>query len=80
VHIGTPQVICSDGKIYGRYESAHLTNPPITPSRVDTTNGTVSWDTVQAVPADVTGCYVHVPVEFKQEKYFVFHVLDISTL
>jgi hypothetical protein len=80
VHIGTPQVICSNGKIYGRYESAHLTNPPITPANDGTKDGTISWSTFQAVPADVTGCYVHLPVEFKQEKFFTFHTLDISTL
>jgi hypothetical protein len=78
VHIGTPPVVCSDGQIYGRYESPHLTAPPITPANDGTKDGTISWTTAQAVPADVTGCYVLLPTEIKQEKYFTFHVLDIT--
>ncbi len=80
VHIGTPPVVCSDGLIHGRYESPHLTAPPITPSKIDGKDGTISWTTAQALSADVTGCYVLVPVEFKQEKYFTFHVLDITNI
>jgi hypothetical protein len=80
VHIGTPSVVCADGLIHGRYESPHLTAPPITPANDGTNDGTITWTTGQAVGADVKGCYVILPVEFKQEKFFTFHVLDISDL
>ena len=32
VHIGIPPVVGSDGVIYGRYQSPHLADTPITPA------------------------------------------------
>jgi len=74
VHIGNPPVIGSDGILYGFYLSPHLTDPPVTPA-----GGSTSWSTTVSIPASVTGLYVLVPVETQQEKYFVDHVVDITT-
>jgi hypothetical protein len=73
VHIGQPPVIGSDGVLYGFYESPHLVDAPITPSKGDAT-----WTTTVAVPKDLSGSYLLVPVETQQQKYFVDHVLDIT--
>jgi hypothetical protein len=73
VHIGIPPVIGSDGIIYGFYESPHLADTPITPA-----GEKADWTTVLAVPKDVTGLYVLVSVEAKQQKNFVSHVIDIT--
>ena len=73
VHIGIPPVIGSDGVIYGRYESPHLADTPITPGK-----GTAEWKTSVAVPADVTGLYVLPSVESKQQKNFSSHAIDIT--
>jgi hypothetical protein len=74
VHIGLPPVIGSDGILYGFYQSPHLETPPITPSG----GGKADWTTKVAVPADVSGLYVLLPLETKQQKYFVDHVIDIT--
>jgi hypothetical protein len=73
VHIGTPPVIGSDGVIYGLYESPHLADTPITPAKES-----ADWTTEVAVPKDVTGLYVLVSVESKQQKLFVSHAIDIT--
>ena len=36
------------------------------------------WKTTVAVPADVTGLYILVTVEAKQQKNFVGHAIDIT--
>ena len=74
VHIGNPPVIGADGIMYGFYRSPHLTEDLITPAG----GGTAKWTTAVAAPKDVTGFYVLVPVETKQQKYFVDHVIDIT--
>jgi len=73
VHIGIPPVIGSDGVIYGRYESPHLADTPITPAKES-----ADWKTTVAVPKDVTGLYILVSVEAKQQKNFVSHAIDIT--
>jgi hypothetical protein len=73
VHIGTPPVIGSDGIIYGFYESPHLADTPITPA-----NEAADWTTDVAVPKDVTGLYILLSVESKQQKLFVSHAVDIT--
>jgi len=73
VHIGTPPVIGSDGIIYGLYESPHLADTPITPAGLSAT-----WTTAVAVPKDVTGLYVLVQVESKQQKNFTSQAIDIT--
>jgi hypothetical protein len=73
IHIGIPPVIGSDGILYGFYVSPHLSEDLITP-----VGGTATWTTDVSVPKEVTGLYLLVPVETKQQKYFVDHVLDIT--
>lgn len=73
VHIGTPPVIGSDGVIYGFYESPHLADTPITPA-----SQSADWTTDVVVPKDVTGLYILVSVESKQQKLFVSHAVDIT--
>lgn len=73
VHIGTPPVIGSDGVIYGFYESPHLADTPITPAKAS-----ADWTTEVAIPKDVTGLFVLVQVESKQQKLFVSHAIDIG--
>ncbi|HTX93033.1 MAG TPA: hypothetical protein VMC09_17605 [Anaerolineales bacterium] len=73
VHIGTPPVIGSDGIIYGIYESPHLADAPITPS-----GGKTDWTTDVSVPKDVTGLYILVSVETKQQRMFFSHAIDIT--
>jgi hypothetical protein len=73
VHIGKPPVLGSDGILYGFYQSPHQPDPPVTP-----TGGDAEWSTTVAVPQDVTGLYVLVPVETQQQKYFIDHVVDIT--
>ena len=74
IHIGIPPVIGADGIMYGFYRSPHLTDDLITPAG----GGTATWTTAVAVPKDVTGFYILLPVETKQQKYFVDHVVDIT--
>ena len=74
IHIGIPPVIGADGIMYGFYRSPHLTDDLITPAG----GGTATWTTTVVVPKDVTGFYILVPVETKQQKYFVDHVIDIT--
>ncbi len=73
VHIGNPPVIGADGIIYGFYQSPHLADAPITPS-----GETANWKTKVTVPADVKGLYILVPVETKQQRLFISHVIDIT--
>jgi len=73
VHIGIPPVIGSDGVIYGRYQSPHLADTPITPAKAS-----ADWKTSVTVPADVTGLYVLPSVESKQQKNFTSHAIDIT--
>ena len=74
IHIGIPPVIGADGIMYGFYRSPHLTEDLITPAG----GGTATWTTAVVVPKDVTGFYILVPVETKQQKYFLDHVIDIT--
>ena len=74
VHIGIPPVIGADGIMYGFYRSPHLTEDLITPAG----GGIATWTTAVAVPKDVTGFYILLPVETKQQKFFVDHVVDIT--
>jgi hypothetical protein len=73
LHIGKPPVLGADGILYGLYQSPHLLDPPAAPAK-----GTATWTTTVAVPADVSGFYLLVPVETQQNKYFVDHVIDIK--
>ena len=72
-HIGIPPVIGADGILYGFYESPSLADAPITPA-----SQTAEWKTTVAVPKEVTGLYILLSVESKQQKLFVSHVVDIS--
>ena len=73
VHIGTPPVVGSDGIIYGVYEDPTLADAPITlPGQK------ADWMTSVAVPKEVTGLYILVSVETKQQKNFTSHVVDIT--
>jgi len=73
VHIGKPPVIDSMGIIYGFYESPHLADSPITP-----VGGVSDWTTSVTVPSDATGLYLLLSVESKQQRYFIFHVIDLT--
>ena len=73
VHIGVPPVVGSDGVLYGFYQSPHLADTPITPA-----GEKADWKTTVAVPKDVTGLFVLVSVESKQQKNFVSHAIDIT--
>jgi hypothetical protein len=73
VRIGNPPVIGADGILYGFYRSPHLADVPRTPPQSKST-----WTTKVIVPSTVTGLYLLVPVETKQDKYFVDHVIDIT--
>jgi hypothetical protein len=73
VHIGTPPVIGSDGILYGLYADPTLADAPITLPGQNAT-----WTTTVAVPKDVTGLYILISVETKQQKNFTSHVLDIT--
>ena len=73
VHIGTPPAIGSDGVLYGFYESPHLADTPITPAKAS-----AEWTTKVAVPKDVSGLFVLVSVESKQQKNFVSHAIDLT--
>lgn len=75
VHIGIPPVLGSDGILYGPYQSPHLSDAPITLA-----GASASWKTEVAVPATVTGLYVLTPVETQQQKFFVDHVIDITSI
>jgi hypothetical protein len=74
VHIGNPPVIGADGIMYGFYQSPHLSDAPITPAG----GGTATWTTTVAAPKDVSGFYILLPLETRQQKYFVDHVVDIT--
>jgi hypothetical protein len=73
VHIGIPPVIGSDGVIYGFYEAPNLEDAPITLPGQD-----ADWKTTVAVPQDVTGLYILLSVEEKQQKNFWNHLIDIT--
>jgi hypothetical protein len=79
IHIGTPPVIGDDGILYGFYESPHLSTPPLIPAADDAGNrGTADWTTKIAVPKTVMGCYILVPLESNQNKYFIDQLIDIT--
>jgi hypothetical protein len=66
-------VIGADGIIYGTYRSPSLVDAPITlPGQK------AEWTTEVAVPKDVTGLYILLSVESRQQKLFVSHVVDIT--
>jgi hypothetical protein len=73
VHIGTPNVIGSDGVLYGFYESPHLATAPISPA-----GDKAEWTTTVVVPKDVTGLYIMLSVESQQAKFFINHAVDIT--
>lgn len=73
VHIGTPPVIASDGILYGLYEDPTLADAPIT-----LPGEKADWTTVVVLPKDVTGLYILVSVETKQQKNFTSHAVDIT--
>ena len=73
VHIGTPPVIGSDGILYGFYGDPTLTDAPIT-----LPGDKADWTSTVDVPKDVSGLYVLVSVESKQQKNFVSHAIDIG--
>ncbi|MGA3056792.1 MAG: hypothetical protein ABSE70_01955 [Candidatus Limnocylindrales bacterium] len=75
VHIGNPPVIGADGVMYGFYESPHLIDVPITPAD----GGSATWNTTVSVPKDAKGFYILLPLETQQQKFFVDHVVDITT-
>jgi hypothetical protein len=73
VHIGIPPVIGTDGILYGLYSDPTLADAPITlPGQH------ADWTTEVNVPKDITGFYILVSVETKQQKNFVSHAIDIS--
>ena len=74
VHIGTPPVIGSDGIIYGLYE-----DPSIADATITLQKATAEWTTTVVVPNGVTNLYVLVSVKTRQSKYFVNHVIDITS-
>ena len=73
VHIGTPPAIGSDGILYGLYEDPTLADAPIT-----LPGEKADWTTVVVLPKDVTGLYILVSVETKQQKNFTSHAVDIT--
>ncbi len=73
VHIGTPPVIGEDGIIYGVFEIMDLVSPPITPA-----GESMDWTTAVAVPQDVTGFYILLSVESRQQRLYVNYAIDIS--
>ena len=73
VHNGKPPVIDSQGIIYGFYESPHLADVPITPA-----GGSSTWTTSIIVPKEATGLYLLVGIETKQQRYFIFHAIDLT--
>ena len=73
VHIGIPPAIGSDGILYGLYEDPTLADAPIT-----LPGEKADWTTVVVLPKDVTGLYILVSVETKQQKNFTSHAVDIT--
>jgi hypothetical protein len=74
IHIGQPPVLGADGIVYGFYQSPHLADVPITPS-----GGTATWTTKVAVPPGTSGFYILLPLETHSSKFFVHHVIDITS-
>jgi hypothetical protein len=72
-HIGTPPVICTDGVLYGVYESLDIAPIDITPP-----NENMEWNTDVTIPQDVKGCYILLSVESKKPRTYVNYALDIS--
>jgi len=73
VHIGMPAVIGSDGIIYGKFESPHLASAPISAA-----GKTAEWTTKVTVPPEVTGLYILLSVESKQQRLFANYTIDIT--
>jgi hypothetical protein len=78
LHIGNPPVLGADGILYGFYQTPHLVTVPIIPAAKDGVDGKTTWTSTAAVPADVKGFYILLPMESKQNKYWQDHVLDIT--
>jgi hypothetical protein len=74
MYIGNPPVLGADGILYGFYQTPHLVKTPITPAN----GGKTTWTTEVGVPSDASGFYIIVPVETKQNKYWVDYVVDIT--
>ncbi|MBN2390499.1 MAG: hypothetical protein JXR84_07245 [Anaerolineae bacterium] len=72
-HIGIPPVIGADGIIYGVYETLDMADVPLTPAQ-----GSVTWDTEVAVPADVDTFYILLSVESKKPRTYVNYALEIT--
>jgi hypothetical protein len=66
-------VIGNDGIIYGRYETPDMASPPLTPA-----GETMEWTTDVAVPQEVSGLYILLPVETNKQRYFVYYAIDIT--
>jgi hypothetical protein len=73
VHIGIPPVICSDGILYGFYESPDLASVPITPA-----GEVAEWTTEAAVPESASGCYIMLSVESKKQRLFVNYAVGLD--
>ena len=78
MYIGNPPVLGSDGILYGFYQTPHLVKTPIVPAMKAGVKGTKTWTTTVAVSADASGFYILLPVETKQNKYWVDYVVDIT--
>ena len=72
-HIGYPPVIGEDGIIYGVYVTWDLPDVPLTPAQ-----GSATWSTDVAVPAEVGGLHILLGVESNKPKTYLFYVLDIT--
>ena len=72
-HIGIPPVIGADGIIYGVYETLDMADVPLTPAQ-----GSVTWDTEVAVPADGDTFYILLSVESKKPRTYVNYALEIT--
>jgi hypothetical protein len=73
VHIGLPPVVGTDGIIYGLYESPDIATVPVSqPGKAS------EWVTSVMLPKEVTGLYVMVSVESKQQRMFANYLVDIT--
>jgi hypothetical protein len=75
VHIGNPPVLGSDGIIHGVRVSPDIVDQPFSPPK-----GEVEFETKVAVPGDVTGLYLLLPVEQSRERLFANYLIDLTQL